>query len=168
MLLGFAGAFRRSELVALQVADLSFPPEGMLVQLHRSKTDQEGCGRQVAIPLGRTQLCAVRATRIWLERSGLTEGPLFVSIGRSGVANNTQLRAGSVNRVIKHYAKAAGYDPTMYSGRSLRAGLVTSAAQAGVSLQKIMEQSGHRSVQMLTRYIRDTRLFEGNASGAVL
>lgn len=168
LLLGFAAAFRRSELVALNVEDLEFVREGLVIHLLRSKTDQLGEGRKIGVPLGRTSACPVKAVEKWLEVSKITSGPVFRAINRGGGVGQLQLSAQSVSLVLKDYAKAIGLNPANISGHSLRSGLVTSAIQAGVAVHKIQQQTGHRSVEMLARYIRDAGLFDSNASGAVL
>ncbi|HQR02857.1 MAG TPA: site-specific integrase [Rhodocyclaceae bacterium] len=164
ILLGFAGAFRRSELVALDVADLQFVQEGLIAHVRKSKTDQDGNGRKVGIPYGRTHACPVKAVREWLDHAGITEGPVFRSVRKGGAIGN-RLTAQSVALVVKAYAQAAGLPASAYSGHSLRSGLATSAAQAGITAHKIQQQTGHRSLAMLHRYIRDGQLFVENAGG---
>lgn len=168
LLVGFAGAFRRSELVGLDVADVNLTRDGAIVTLRRSKTDQEGQGRKVGIPYGsRPDTCPVRALERWLEVSGLSEGPLFRPITRHGHMQPERLSDKAVALVVKRYAEAAGLDPAKYAGHSLRAGLATSAAAAGASERAIMAQTGHRSVNMVRRYIRDGSLFRENAAATV-
>ena len=168
ILVGFAAALRRSELVALDVDELQFVSEGLLIYLSRSKTDQEGAGRRIAIPNGRTSACAVTAMRNWLAVSGITTGAVFRSVSKSGAIAASRLSDQSVSLIVKKYAHAVGLPATAYSGHSLRAGLVTSAAKAGVSFSKIQQQTGHRSTEMLTRYIRDANVFQDNAAGLLL
>lgn len=168
LLVGFAAALRRSELVALDVEAVEFVPEGLLIHLFRSKTDQNGEGRKIAIPYGRTSACPVKALKQWLEVSGITAGPVFRSVNKAGVVAGTRLTAQSVSQIVKQYAANVGLPAQAYSGHSLRAGLVTSAAKAGVSFAKIKEQTGHRSMAMLNRYIRDACIFENNAAGLLL
>lgn len=168
LLVGFAGAFRRSELASLIVADIEQAKQGVIFQLRRSKTDQEGQGRKIAIPFARGAVCPVLALQHWLEVSRITEGPIFRPVNRHGIIADASLTAQSVALVVKERAKAAGLDPSKYAGHSLRAGLVTSAAQIGVSSWKIRQQTGHKSDAMLARYIRDANLFIDNAAGAVL
>lgn len=168
LLIGFAGAFRRAELVGLDVSDLQFVTEGLLIHLRRSKTDQIGEGRNIAIPFGRTSACPVKALQQWIEASSITHGPIFRSVSKSGVVSGSRLSDQSVSLIVKSYANGIGLPPEKYSGHSLRAGLVTSAAKAGVSLTKIQEQTGHRSIAVLTRYIRDAQVFENNAAGLLL
>lgn len=166
LLLGFAGAFRRSELVALEVGDLAVSDDGLTVTLRRSKTDQEGAGRKVGIPRGGS-LCPVRAVQAWLEVRGAEPGVLFVGLTRHGKATGQRLDGKDVARLIKCAAEGAGLDPTKFSGHSLRAGLVTTAARAGKSERAIMGQTGHRSVTTVRRYIRDAGLFDDNAADGI-
>jgi len=166
ILLGFAGAFRRSELVALGVADLAFSRDGLTVTLRRSKTDQEGVGRKVGIPYGSNpDTCPVRAVQSWLEDASVADGPAFRAVNRHGKAQETGLAPIDVARIVKKLAQGAGLDPAKYAGHSLRAGHATQAATAGASERSIMNQTGHRSVQMVRRYIRDGSLFRENSAG---
>jgi site-specific recombinase XerD len=167
LLLGFAGAFRRSELVALDVGDLGFGERGLTITLRRSKGDQEGEGVKKGIPFGRHGLtCPVTATRDYMDMSRVTGGPLFRSVNRHGQIGEDRLGDKAVALVVKRAALAAGLDPTKYAGHSLRAGLATSAAAGGAQERDIMRQTGHRSVQMLRRYIRDGELFRDNAAAS--
>ena len=168
LLVGFAAALRRSELVGLNVEDLQFVSEGLLVYLPRSKTDQDGEGRKIAIPFGRTKACPIKAVQYWMDAATIKTGPVFRGVSKASVVSATRLTDQSVALIVKQYARALGLPAETYSGHSLRAGLVTSAAKAGVSLMKIQQQTGHRSVAMLTRYIRDAQVFENNAAGLLL
>ncbi|MDE0853960.1 MAG: tyrosine-type recombinase/integrase, partial [Nevskia sp.] len=168
LLVGFAAALRRSELVGLNVEDVKFVPEGLILRLRRSKTDQEGEGRDIGIPYARSRACPVKALRAWLDQAGITAGPIFRGVGKSGHIQPSRMTSQSVALVIKHNAAKVGLDPERFSGHSLRAGLITSAAKLGVSTYKIRQQSGHRSEATLTKYIRDGELFLMNAAGAVL
>jgi len=166
ILLGFAGAFRRSELVALDIEDCVFSKEGLTVTLRRSKTDQEGTGRKVGIPYGSNpETCPVRTLQSWTEQAGVTAGPLFRSLNRHGQVQPGRLSGIDVSRVVKKLAKRAGLDSAKFAGHSLRAGHATTAAIAGASERSIMNQTGHRSVQMVRRYIRDGSLFRENSGG---
>lgn len=168
LLVGFAGAFRRSELVALNVEDVQFTADGLVVTLRRSKTDQDGQGRKIGIPYGSSpDTCPVRALRRWIDTTSITTGPLFRSVNRHGTLQADRLSNQTVALVVKRYAVAAGLNPAMYAGHSLRAGLVTTAAIAGVSERAIMQQTGHRSATMVRRYIRDASLFRENAAARV-
>ena len=165
-LLGFAGAFRRSELVALDIEDCAFGKDGLTVTLRRSKTDQTGEGRKIGIPYGSNpETCPVRTVQAWLELAAIIAGPLFRSISRHGQARPGRLSPIDVARVVKKLAERAGLDAAKYAGHSLRAGHATSAAIAGASERSIMNQTGHRSVQMVRRYIRDGSLFRENSAG---
>ena len=168
LLLGFAAAFRRSELVALNVEDLQSVPEGLVVHLRRSKTDQSGEGRKIGIPYGRTNACPVKAVANWIATAKVESGPIFRAVRKGGDIGAERLSAQAVNLILKSYVERIGLPATEYSGHSLRSGLVTSAARAGVSSYKIRQQTGHRSDAMLARYIRDADLFAGNAAGALL
>ena len=166
VLLGFAGAFRRSELVGLAVEGCAFGKDGLTVVLRRSKTDQTGEGRKVGIPYGSNpETCPVRTLQAWLETAAIPSGPLFRSINRHGRIQAKGLSGMDVARVVKKLAKRAGLDPANYAGHSLRAGHATSAAIAGASERSIMNQTGHRSVQMVRRYIREGSLFRENSAG---
>ena len=167
LLVGFAGAFRRSELVSLNVADVTFDPNGLTIRLRRSKTDQEGEGRKVGLPYGSNlATCPVRALQEWLSAGSIIEGALFVGINRHGTPQG-RLSACAVALIVKKVVAAAGLNPDLYAGHSLRAGLATSAAMAGVSERSIMNQTGHKSVMMVRRYIRDGSLFRENAAAGI-
>jgi integrase len=168
LLLGFAGALRRSELVGLDVADITEGTDGLTVRLRRSKTDQEGAGRTVGVPYGSNPVtCPVRAWRAWLELSGITEGPAFRSVDRHGRIGTTRLSPQAVALVLKRHAARAGIDPGEVAGHSLRAGLATSAAEAGVPERVIAATTGHKGTAMLRRYIREGSLFRENAASAI-
>ncbi|MBX9627630.1 MAG: tyrosine-type recombinase/integrase [Gemmataceae bacterium] len=168
LLLGFAGAFRRSELVGLEVADLESTDEGLVVAVRRSKTDQAGAGRTVGIPFGgRPETCPVRAVQAWLDRSGTDAGPLFRAVNKHGQVSAARLSDRAVAEVVKRTLLAAGLSPQRYAGHSLRAGLITQAAMEGVPERTIQGQSGHRSLEVLRRFIRDGNLFRENAATKV-
>jgi site-specific recombinase XerD len=168
LLIGFCGAFRRSELVALDAADIAVTREGLVVNIRRSKTDQEAEGRKIGIPYAsHLETCPVRSLQDWLEKSGITEGPVFRPIDRFGNMASIRLSAAAVAEIVKRYAAAIGLDATEFAGHSLRSGLATSAAAAGASERSIMNQTGHRSVKTLRRYIRDGSLFRENAVAVV-
>jgi integrase len=168
LLVGFAGAFRRSELVSLNLNDVQFTKQGLIVSLRRSKTDQEGEGRKVGIPPGvDPSTCPVRALRAWLDGARIQEGAIFRSMDRHGNVKAQRLSSKSVALIVKRCAESAGLDPEDYAGHSLRAGLATSAAAAGVSERAIMQQTGHTSTKMVRKYIRDGSLFRDNAAGKV-
>jgi integrase len=165
LLLGFAGALRRSELVGLNFEDLDFREEGLVVTVRRSKTDQEGEGREIGVPYGSDPAtCPFRAVRAWVRVSGIGGGALFRPVDRSGNLGQGRLSDKSVALLVKRYTKAIGKDSASFSGHSLRAGLVTAAALAGVSERSIMAQTGHRSADMVRRYVRGCSLFQDNAA----
>lgn len=168
ILVGFAGAMRRSELVALDVADVDDRAEGLVVHVRRSKTDQEGAGERLGLPYGSDPAtCPVRAFRAWIEAARIDLGPVFAPIDRHGNLGTTRLSDRAVAEVVKRTAKAAGLDPARFAGHSLRAGLITSAAEAGVAERDIMRHSRHKSVPVMRRYIRGATLFQSNAAAAV-
>ena len=165
LLLGFSSAMRRSELVALDVADVSDTNDGLIVTIRRSKTDQEGEGREVGIPYGSSPAtCPVRAFRAWLDASGIDEGPLFRPINRHGQLAGARLSDQTVATVVKRTAEAAGLDPKGVAGHSLRSGMATSAARAGATEAQIMNQTGHKSLAVLRRYVRRGSMFTDNAA----
>ena len=168
LLLGFAGGFRRSELVSLEHDDIETARQGIVVTLRRAKTDQEGVGRKIGISHGRTRHCPVMAIERWITVVGIESGPLFRPITRHGHLAETSLSGDAVSAILRERIEAAGIDPEGYSSHSLRAGFATSAAKAGVSTSKIRAQTGHASDAMLARYIRDGEMFEGNAVSALL
>jgi integrase len=171
LLLGFAGAFRRSELAQLEVRDLTFTADGLEVVLRRSKTDQEGRGETKGIPHGSDPAtCPVRSVKAWLEAAQLEDenaGPVFREVTRHGRLGAVPLAGRSIARIVKRNASAAGLDAARYSGHSLRAGLATAAAKAGKSTHAIMRQTGHKSADMVARYVRDAKLFDDNAAAGI-
>jgi len=163
LLLGFAGGFRRSELVALDVDDVEETAGGLVVTIRRSKTDQEGEGRRIGVPYGGRH-CPARALHAWLAAAGIAEGALFRRFDRRGRLLPLRLSDKAVARLVQGQAAALGLDPAAYGGHSLRAGLATAAAAAGKSERAIMAQTGHKSAEMVRRYIRDGELFRDNAA----
>jgi site-specific recombinase XerD len=165
ILLGFAGAFRRSEPVGFDAEDCICGKDGLTVMLRKSKTDQNGAGRKIGIPYGSNpETCPVRVLQTWVDAADVSAGPLFRSISRHGHVKAGRLSGIDVARIVK-MAVRAGLDAAKYAGHSLRAGHATSAAIAGASERSIMNQTGHRSVQMVSRYIRDGSLFRDNSAG---
>jgi integrase len=164
LLVGFAGAFRRSELVALDWEDVEFTRAGLAVRIRRSKTDPEGQGRRVGIPHGRVSACCpVRALEAWRDEAGGDRGPVFHPVDRHGNLLPARLSDKAVARIVKRAVAAAGTDPADYAGHSLRAGFATAAAMGGASERAIMNQTGHRSLVVARRYIREGSLFRDNA-----
>ena len=159
---GFAGAFRRSKLVALQVADLAETSDGFRVTTRPSRGDQEAAGQEIAIPRS-IKLCPVKAVRAWLNSAGVTEGPIFRPINRGRRAVNAMLTPESAAQVVKDAAERASFDPAAFAGHSLRVGFLTRAAGASASIFKVMDQSRHRSVEMLRDYFCDADKFTGHA-----
>lgn len=168
LMLGFCGAFRRSEIVALHVHSIDINRHGLVVHLNRSKTDQTGEGREIAIPYGKGKHCPVKYVHNWmiaLKTIGRNDdAALFPSITKGGTISHKALSCRSVANIIKAYTEKSGLDSTNYSGHSLRAGLATSAAQQGFSSWSIRKQTGHASDAMLERYIRHGSLFTDNAA----
>ena len=157
LLIGFGGALRRSELVALDVADIEETETGLLVTIRGSKTDQERAGATIAIARGDVA-CPAEALRKWLEAAGIESGPIFRPIGKGGTLRTSRLTDRSVANIVKAYAGRAGFDASMFSGHSLRAGFLTSAAGKGASIFKMMDVSRHKSVDTLRGYVRDAEL----------
>ena len=172
MLLAFAGAFRRSELVALQRDDLVLSPgQGYEVRLKRSKTNQDGNEEIVAVPYGSEgSLCPVQALERWLalHPDAPTTGPVFVSVNRHGQLGTTPLTAQAFADVVKRAARGAGLDASRFSPHSLRAGLITSAIEAGVSEGDTMAHSRHRSIRVFRGYVRRQSRWQVNAARSVL
>jgi site-specific recombinase XerD len=165
--LGFAGAFRRSELVALRVEDLTEVADGFRVLIRRSKTDQTGEGHEIVIPRG-LRIRPVEAVQTWLQAAGVSDGLLFRTVHRGGHVRAWGVRGHDVALIVKRYAEAAGLDPLEFSGHSLRAGFATSAAETGASILKIMETTRHKSVDVLASYVRRVDLFKDHAGAAFL
>ena len=168
LLLGFAGAFRRSELVGLDVADLEECDEGLRIHIRRSKTDQEGQGATIAIVRGGSTACPVKALQAWLLAADIATGPLFRAVAKGGRVGTARLSDRSVAEIVKRCAGMVGLDPAAYAGHSLRAGFLTSAAARGASVFKMMDVSRHKSVDTLRGYIRDAELFRDHAGAGLL
>ena len=168
VLVGFAGAFRRSELAAIDFAHISFTKDGLVIDLCRSKTDQEAAGRKVGIPFGKeVATCPVRALRRWLTESGIPSGAVFRGVNRHGRLSRRGLHKDCVGWILNRAARRAGLKPEPLGGHSLRAGCVTQAAMNGVSERDIMRQTGHKSAEMLARYIRIGEIFTRNAAAGL-
>lgn len=172
LLLGFAGAFRRGALAALQVSDVESIYDAIRIFIRRDKTDQEGRGRWIVVPEGdHPETCPAAALRTWLGVIARCSGPLFVRM-RSGrrrsdgtdpapaVLTEEQLRPGTVATIIKARAQAVGIDPKDLAGHSLRSGFLTAAAKAGKRLDRMMQQSGHVKVDTVLGYVRDAEMFD--------
>jgi site-specific recombinase XerD len=167
IVIGFAAALRRSELVALHVADVVHTDGGIFIHIGRSKTDQDGRGADVAVPNG-GKLKPVEALDAWLAASGISQGPIFRSITRHGAVSAGALSAFAVSLVIKRAAVAAKLDPVAFSGHSLRAGFVTSALASGADLFRVMDVSRHRRVETLRVYDRRLKAFKDHAGAKFL
>ena len=163
LLVGFTGGFRRSELADLDVADITETADGLVIRVRRSKTDPEGKGISVALPYGSAAArCPVRSYRRWIAAAGFAAGPAFRAVDRHGRIAPGRLDAGSIARVVKRAARAAGLDPALYAGHSLRAGFATQAFLNGAAEVSIMRQTRHKSLNTLRKYIRDRSLFRDN------
>ena len=165
LLLGFA-AFRRSELVALDVADLEETDDGFKVTIRRSKTDQEGHGATIAIVRGH-HACPVKAVKAWLA-AGISEGPLFRPVAKGGRLGTQRLSAKAVCEIVKAYAGRLGLKASDFGAHSLRAGFLTSAARRGASVFKMRDVSRHKSMDVLQAYVRDADLFRDHAGEGLL
>jgi integrase len=165
LLAGFAGALRRSELVALRLEDLRFTEEGVVLTIPKSKTDQEQEGQTVGIPYGtHPESCPVRALQQWIEASHISAGYLFTAVRRGGEVTARPISSHQLAKIIKRHAARAGLDPSVFSGHSLRSGLATAAAEGGASERAIMEQTRHRSLKQVRKYIWRGSLFRDNAA----
>ena len=163
ILLGFVTGMRRSEIVALDLDDLAFEPEGLVVSIRRGKRDQEAHGRQVAVPRGKHEAtCPIRAVRRWLDEMDLPEGPLFVRLDKG--SKGQRLSDKSVAVIVKQAAARAGLDPVLVSGHSLRRGFATETARAGAAERDIARTTGHRSLVVLRGYVEAGQLFESAAA----
>ena len=170
LLVGYCGGVRRSELAALWVSELAWSNEGVALKLRRSKTDQQGQGRQVAIPRGaHPDTCPVRALERWMLEAeiGRDAGnvPLFRAVDRHGNVQPGPLHPNSVGEILKRAVVRAGYKPETYAGHSLRAGFCTQAARNRATAFDIMRQTGHKSVAIVSRYIREAELFLDSPAG---
>jgi site-specific recombinase XerD len=164
LLIGFAGGFRRSELTYLNFEDLDFVFEGVKINIKRSKTDQFGEGFTKGIPYFENYLyCPVKNLRNWLNISKIKKGPIFVRFSKGASLTNIRLNDQSVALIIKEYITKAGIDKNNYSGHSLRSGFATSAAEAGAEERSIMAMTGHKSTEMVRRYIKEANIFKNNA-----
>ena len=164
ILIGFSGGFRRNEIVSLDYDDLDFVPEGLKINLKRSKTDQFGEGFTKALPyFDNLQYCPVASLKKWIEISKITSGALFRRIYKGSNLSENRLTNQTVALLIKKYLNLIGVDSKNYSGHSLRSGFATSAAESGAEERSIMTMTGHKSTEMVRRYINDANLFKNNA-----
>jgi site-specific recombinase XerD len=164
ILIGFSGGFRRNEIVSLDNDDLDFVPEGLKINLKRSKTDQFGEGFTKALPyFDNSQYCPVVSLKKWIEISKIKSGAVFRRFCRGSRLSENRLTDQTVALLIKEYLKLTGIDSKNYSGHSLRSGFATSAAESGVEERSIMAMTGHKSTEMVRRYIKEANLFKNNA-----
>lgn len=167
LVLGWAGALRRSELVSLNSEDVSKTRDGLILHLNRSKTDQKGEGQDVALPYGSNPLtCPVRTLEDWLAASKISKGPLFRRIDRHGNILG-RLTPQSVRLIVKDCCKKVGLDPNLYGAHSLRSGFCSTAAKAGKAEHQIMKQTRHKRSDSLQRYIKKASLFDDNAASGI-
>ncbi len=163
ILIGFSGGFRRNEIVSLDYEDLDFVYEGVKIIVKRSKTDQFGEGSVKALPYFENNLyCPVTILKRWLNISKITKGPIFRRFSKGSRLTNYRLTDQTVALIIKDYLNKAGIDSKNYSGHSLRSGFATSAAESGAEERSIMTMTGHKSTEMVRRYIREANLFKNN------
>ena len=164
ILIGFSGGFRRNEIVSLDYDDLDFVTEGVKINLRRSKTDQFGQGLSKALPyFDSTQYCPVVSLLKWIKISKINSGPLFRRFKKGSNLSQNRLTDQTVALLIKEYLNLAGIESKNYSGHSLRSGFATSAAESGVEERNIMAMTGHKSTEMVRRYIKEVNLFKNNA-----
>ena len=164
ILIGFSGGFRRNEIVSLDYDDLDFVEEGVKIQIRRSKTDQFGEGSIKALPyFDSSQYCPVTSLKNWIEISRITSGPVFRRFVKGSKLSEKRLTDQTVALLIKEYLNLAGIDSKHYSGHSLRSGFATSAAESGAEERSIMAMTGHKSTEMVRRYIKEANLFKNNA-----
>jgi len=165
--LGFSGAFRRSELVALTVSDLVEGVDGYRITIRHSKTDQEGAGQEIAVPRG-CRIEPVKLVQAWLEAAGISEGFVFRPVAKGSRVLDEPLTGHSAAAIVKRYAELAGLDASAFAGHSLRVGFLSSAAESGAGVLKMVEVSRHKSIDMLRTYVRRADLFREHAGAAFL
>jgi len=164
ILMGFSGGFRRSEIVSLNYDDLDFVTEGLKIYIKRSKTDQFGEGSLKGLPyFDNKKYCPVLSLKNWIEISNINSGPLFRRFSKSSKLLENRLSDQTIALLIKKYLKLAGINNKDYSGHSLRSGFATSAAESGAEERNIMAMTGHKSTEMVRRYIKEANLFKNNA-----
>ena len=164
ILIGFSGGFRRNEIVSLDYDDLDFVEEGLKIQIRRSKTDQFGEGLVKALPyFDNHQYCPVVSLKNWINKSKINSGPLFKRFVKGSKLSENRLTDQTVALLIKEYLQLAGINSKNYSGHSLRSGFATSAAESGAEERSIMAMTGHKSTEMVRRYIKEANLFKNNA-----
>jgi len=169
ILIGFSGGFRRNEIVALDFEDLDFVSEGLKIDIKRSKTDQFGEGSKKALPyFDNSQYCPVVSLQKWIKISKINSGSLFRRFSKGSKLSENRLTDQTVALLIKTYLQLAGIDSKKYSGHSLRSGFATSAAESGAEERSIMTMTGHKSTEMVRRYIKEANLFKNNALNKIM
>ena len=164
ILIGFAGGFRRAELVGINYEDLEFVPEGVKIIIKRSKTDQFGEGMIKGLPyFSNKTYCPVLHLKKWLELSNIKSGAVFRKFNKGFSLNDNRLTDQTVALLLKSYLFAAGIENKNYSGHSLRSGFATASAESGADERSIMAMTGHKSTEMVRRYIKEANLFKNNA-----
>jgi len=164
ILIGFSGGFRRNEIVSLDYDDLDFVEEGLKINIKRSKTDQFGEGSIKGLPyFDNSQYCPVVSLKNWIDIAKINSGSLFRRFSKGSRLTEKRLTDQTVALLIKEYLKLAGVDNKNYSGHSLRSGFATSAAESGAEERSIMAMTGHKSSEMVRRYIKEANLFKNNA-----
>ena len=164
ILIGFGGGFRRTELISINHEDLDFVAEGVKITLRRSKTDQFGEGIIKGLPyFNNEKYCPVINLRKWLEVSSIKSGPIFRKFSKGFYITEKRLTDQSVALLIKEYLSLAGIENRNFSGHSLRSGFATVAADSGADERSIMAMTGHKTTQMVRRYIREANIFKNNA-----
>tara|TARA_A100001011_G_C14152071_1_gene774428 strand:- start:142 stop:1095 length:954 start_codon:yes stop_codon:yes gene_type:complete len=168
ILIGFGGGFRRSELVYLDHENLEFVPEGLKIIITRSKTDQFGEGMTKGLPyFSNEDYCPVINLKKWIKLSKINNGPIFRRFAKGCTVTKNRLTDQTVVLLIKNYLKLAGIDNSDFSGHSLRSGFATIAAESGADERSIMAMTGHKTTQMVRRYIKDANIFKNNALSKV-
>ncbi len=168
VLIGFGGGFRRTELVSLDHEDLEFVPEGLKIVIKRSKTDQFGEGMTKGLPyFSNHEYCPVMNLKKWLELSKIKTGPIFRRFAKGSSITNNRLTDQTVVLLIKNYLNLAGIDNSNFAGHSLRSGFATVAAESGADERSIMAMTGHKTTQMVRRYIKEANIFKNNALNKV-
>ena len=164
ILIGFGGGFRRTELISIDYEDLEFVPEGLKITLRKSKTDQFGEGMIKGLPyFNDKKYCPVINLRKWLETSKIKSGPIFRRFSKGSNLTDKRLTDQSVVLLIKEYLGLAGIENKNFAGHSLRSGFATVAADSGADERSIMAMTGHKTTQMVRRYIKEANLFKNNA-----
>jgi site-specific recombinase XerD len=164
ILIGFSGGFRRNEIVSLDFEDLDFVTEGLKINVKRSKTDQFGEGSIKALPyFDNSQYCPVISLKRWIDIAKINSGSLFRRFSKGLKLTENRLTDQTIALLIKEYLELAGIDSKNYSGHSLRSGFATSAAESGAEERSIMTMTGHKSTEMVRRYIKEANLFKNNA-----